>query len=98
MFQKFRKGVGADRGGWHEEILPMPQVKASFLHPFSYAPLGEEGHFRRTFWLVWGFVSRQPPPAIPVSKPLNIFYVSNSFEGRGRVFARVPGAHTDRRT
>ena len=40
----------ADRGGWREEILHMPEIQASFLCPFSYAPLGRrETHFWRTF-------------------------------------------------
>ena len=33
----------ADRGGWREEILPLPQIQASFLHPLSFF-LGEGGH------------------------------------------------------
>ena len=41
--RSFEKGL-ADRGGWREEILPMPEIEASFLHPFSYAPSGEEEH------------------------------------------------------
>ena len=28
----FEKGL-ADRGGWHEEIFPMPEVQASFFPP-----------------------------------------------------------------
>ena len=43
------EGVGgqrglADREGWREEILHMPNIQASFLCPFSYAFLGEGGH------------------------------------------------------
>ena len=34
----FEKGL-ADRGGWREEILPLPEIQAPFLHPFSYLPL-----------------------------------------------------------
>ena len=41
--RSFEKGL-ADRGGWREEILHMPEIGASFLYPFSYAPLGEGGH------------------------------------------------------
>ena len=49
--------------GWREEILPMPEIEASFLHPHSYAPLGEGGtHFWRTFWLVWS-------PEVPQTSP-----------------------------
>ena len=40
ILRSFEKGL-ADRGGWREEIPPMPEIKASFLYPFSYAPLGE---------------------------------------------------------
>ena len=63
--QKFRKGL-ADSGGWREETLPMPGIEASFLHPFSFAPLRRMGtHFLRTFWLYCGGCwspapSRQP--------------------------------------
>ena len=65
----FEKGL-ADRGGWREEILHMPEIQASFLYPFSYAPLGEGGHISREFWGSFlGFVCRQPPPANPFSKP-----------------------------
>ena len=50
----FEKGL-ADTGGWREELLPMPEIEASFLHPFSYSPLGEGGtHFWRTFLPVFG--------------------------------------------
>ena len=43
MFRSFEKGL-ADRGGWREETLHMPEIQASFLCTFSYAPLGEGGH------------------------------------------------------
>ena len=39
-YQKFPKGVGGRRG-WREEILPMSQIQASFLHPSPYAPSGK---------------------------------------------------------
>ena len=38
--QKCRKGVGGQRG-WHEEILPVPEIQTSFLCPFPMPPLGE---------------------------------------------------------
>ena len=63
--RSFEKGL-ADRGGWREEILPMPEIEASSLHPFSYAPLGEGGHISgEPFWRFWGVCvsptpSRQP--------------------------------------
>ena len=41
--RSFEKGL-AVRGGWREEILPMPDILASFLYLFSYAPLGERRH------------------------------------------------------
>ena len=41
---KFRTGVGAQRGGWRKEILPMPEIQAFFLHPCSCVlPSGEGG-------------------------------------------------------
>ena len=43
VFRSFEKGL-ADRGGWREDTLQRPEIQASFLHPFSYAPLGEGGH------------------------------------------------------
>ena len=46
--QKFRKGL-ADRGGWRKEILQKPEIQASFLYPFSYAPLGEGDTFLENF-------------------------------------------------
>ena len=33
LFRSFEKGL-AGRGGWREEILPMPEIQASFLCPF----------------------------------------------------------------
>ena len=49
LTQKFRKGL-ADRGAWREEIRPMPEIEASFLHPFSYAPLRRMGTY---FWTLF---------------------------------------------
>ena len=34
----------ADRGGWREEILPVPEIQASFLLLFPIPPLGGGGH------------------------------------------------------
>ena len=57
----------ADRGGWREEILHMPEIQASFLYLFSYAPLGEGGRISgELFWSLLGGCllptpSRQPP-------------------------------------
>ena len=48
------KGL-ADRRGWHGEILRMPGIQASCLHPFAYAPLGEGGHNSgEQLWLSFG--------------------------------------------
>ena len=53
-FRSFDKGL-ADRGGWREEIRPMPEIEASFLHPFSYAPLRSRGtHLWTIFRLFLG--------------------------------------------
>ena len=40
--RSFEKGL-AGRGGWREEILPMPEIQAPFLCPFSYATLRRRG-------------------------------------------------------
>ena len=37
--RSFEKGL-TERGGWRQ----VPEIEASFLHPFSYALLGEEEH------------------------------------------------------
>ena len=68
MIRSFEKRL-ADRGGWPEELFPVPEIEASFLHPFSYAPLGEGGRISgEVFWLFFGgSVRRQPPPANPFS-------------------------------
>ena len=51
----FEKGL-AGRGGWREEILQRPEIQASFLYHFSYAPLGEGRHISKelfgSFWAV----------------------------------------------
>ena len=50
MVRSFEKGL-ADRGGWREEILHMPEIQPSFLYPFCYAALGEGGHISgERFW------------------------------------------------
>ena len=68
------------------------RLKASFLYPFSYAPLGEGGAYycillANFFGWIGGFVCRQPPPANPFSKPL-ILEGSKNFSG-GCVLWRV---------
>ena len=68
LIQKFRKGL-ADRGGWREEILQRPEIQASFLYPFPYAPLGEGGRISgELLGSFWVFICRQPPAANPFSK------------------------------
>ena len=53
----------------------MPEIQASFLYPFPYAPSSPLGEGERISgelsWLFLGFVCRQPHPANPFSKPLN---------------------------
>ena len=57
IFRSFEKGL-ADGGGWREEILPMMQIQASFLHPFSCPPYEKGtqfgGHFVAVFWALLG--------------------------------------------
>ena len=62
-------------------------MKASFLYPLSYAPVGEGGHISgELFWLFLGFVCRQPPPANPFSKPLILLLnVSTSFSPKSAI-------------
>ena len=43
MIRSFEKGL-AGRGGWHEEILPVPDIQTSFLCPSSCATLGDGEH------------------------------------------------------
>ena len=60
--QRFRKGVGGQRGG----IPPIPYIQAFVLYPFSYAPLMKRRHnIGDKFSCIWGAVRRQPPPANP---------------------------------
>ena len=62
LVRGFEKGLG-DRGGWREEI----EIQASFLYPFSYAPLGEGGHI--SGGLFWLFLEVCLPPT-PSRQPL----------------------------
>ena len=61
FFQKFRKGVGGQ--GWREEILRRPELQASFLYPFPYAPLGEGEHISGEFWGLFLGVCLSPTPS-----------------------------------
>ena len=67
--RSFRKGL-ADRGGWCQEVLPMP--------PFYYAPLGEEGHISgEMFVCFWSEESNRPLTPIlfgKVSRYTSHFY------------------------
>ena len=65
-FQKFRKGL-ADKRGWRQEILPVPEIEASFLHPFAYAPLGEGEHISGELFclLFWAPLVANPLPSTP---------------------------------
>ena len=60
--RSFEKGL-ADKGGCREEILPMPEIAASFLCPFSYAPLGEGGHITGEHFLAVFGVCLSPTPS-----------------------------------
>ena len=65
--RSFEKG---GQRGLARRDFPMPEIEASFLHPFSYAPLGEGGtHFWRTFWLVLGVCLVANPLRQPLFKP-----------------------------
>ena len=62
--RSFEKGL-ADRGGWREEILHMPEIlnQASFLYPFFLCPLRTRGtQFWRTFWGFFGGFVLPPTP------------------------------------
>ena len=57
--QKFRKGVGGERGLARKN----PEIEASFLHPFSYVPLGERDTFLENYFgCFWG-VCFSPTPS-----------------------------------
>ena len=55
---RVKKGL-ADGEGWREEIRPMPEIEASFMHPFSYAPLRRKGPVFR------GLLVANPLPPTP---------------------------------
>ena len=59
----FEKGL-AVRGGCREEILPMPEIEASFLCLFAYAaPLGEGGHIAGELFGLFLGVCLSPTPS-----------------------------------
>ena len=72
LCQKFRKGVGGQRG-WREETLQRPEIQPSFLYPFSYAPLGEGGHISgEPSGPLLGVCLSPTPSANPFSKLLTM--------------------------
>ena len=66
--QKFRKGVGGQRGLARGNPLKA-RDSGLFSVPFLLCPFRRRGtNFWRTFWALFGgFVCRQPPPANPLS-------------------------------
>ena len=42
IVRRFKMGL-TDSGGWLDGALPMPQIQASFLHPFLLSPPYEKG-------------------------------------------------------
>ena len=70
-----------DRGGWREEILPVPEIQASFLQPFSYSSL------RRRWTQFWGqFLLHLAPLSVTNPIPPTPFRTSDfsHFENLGR--------------
>ena len=71
------KGL-AVRGGCREEILPMPEIEASFLCLFFLCPLRRRGtHYWRTFRAVFGACLSPTPSRQP------LFETSGSMAGMG---------------
>ena len=52
----------------------MSEIQASFLHRFSYAPLGEGGHISGVlFWALFGgLIAANPLPPTPVRRTSEI--------------------------
>ena len=70
FFRSFEKGL-AGRGGWREEILPIPEVQASFCALFPMPTLGERNKILGiNFCCSLGPAGCQPPPANPFLKLL----------------------------
>ena len=68
VLQKFRKGVGG-RGGWREEILPVPEIQTSFCALLPMPPLGEGEHNSGgQFSLYFGTRSSPTPSRQPLFK------------------------------
>ena len=57
--RSFEKGL-AGRGGWREEILPLPEIQTSFCGLFPIPPLGEGEHILGSIFAV--FVANPFPP------------------------------------
>ena len=71
--RSFEKGL-AGRGGWREEILPVPEIQTSFLCPFSYATLRRKGStiLGINSRSILAPLHRQLPPTNPFSKSLTL--------------------------
>ena len=77
LFQKFREGVGGQRG-LARGILHMQEIQASFLCPLVR---GGKNFWRIVWALFGGFVCRQPPPANPFLKPLPLIVLIMRLQG-----------------
>ena len=75
-YQKFRKGVGGQRG-LARGTLQRPEIQASFLYPFSYAPLGEWGHIFGELFGRFVVVANSSRPGFVCRQPL--FETSGSY-------------------
>ena len=92
MVRSFEMGL-AGRGDWREEILPMPEIQASFLCHFSYATLGRRGtqFWRSTFAVFW-----PPFVANPSRQPLFETFDSGVAPANQTKERSVHGLFTDR--
>ena len=67
MSEVSKKGL-VDRGGCRADILPMPEIEASFLNPFPMSPpFGEGGHIsgERVLSVFGGLLVANPLPPTP---------------------------------
>ena len=87
VVQKFRKGVGGQRG-LSRRILPMPEIEASFLYLFPYAPLGEGGHIAGAFsGLFWGVCLSPTPSRQPHFETSEWYrHIRNSYLSNSKTF------------
>ena len=63
--RSFEKGL-ADRGGCREEILPMPEIEASFQYPFPMPPRKRGTHYWRIFGMFVGLCMSPTPSRQPL--------------------------------